>query len=102
MDKRVMEKVYAEKKAYVEETLAAMLEPMDRFGSIQYARDTITNEEYVKLVEADGYPWYINVTGNSEAAIGKEVCRMVCHQTPTGIIKVREKQIEINKMFGGK
>lgn len=102
MDKRVMDKVYADKKAYVEQTLGAALEPMSDFGSIQYARDTVTGEEYVKVVEADGYPWYINVTGNNESAIGKEVCRMVCHQTPTGIIKVREKQIAINKMFGGK
>ena len=102
MDKRVLEKMYADKKAYVEKVLWAALEPMSDFGSIQYARDTVTGEEYVKVVEADGYPWYINVTGNNESAIGKEVCRMVCHQTPTGIIKVREKQIAINKMFGGK
>lgn len=102
MDKRVFEQMYAKKKEYVEKVLWAALEPMSDFGSIQYARDTVTGEEYVKVVEADGYPWYINVTGNNESAIGKEVCRMVCHQTPTGIIKVREKQIAINKMFGGK
>ena len=100
-NKMVIEKMYADKKAYVEKTLKAMLMPMYDFGNIQYARDTVTNEEYVKFVEADGYPRYINVTGNNESAIGKEVCRMVCHQTPTGIIKVREKQIEINKLFGG-
>ena len=101
-NKMVIEKMYADKKAYVEQTLKAMLKPMYDFGNIQYARDTVTNEEYVKFVEADGYPRYINVTGNNESDIGKEVCRMVCNQTPTGIIKVREKQIEINKLFGGK
>ena len=101
-NKMVIEKMYADKKAYVEKILKAMLTPMYDFGDIQYARDNVTNEEYVKFVEADGYPRYINVTGNNESAIGKEVCRMVCHQTPTGIIKVREKQIEINKLFGGK
>lgn len=102
MDKRVMDQMYAKKKAYVEKILWAALEPMRDFGSIQYARNNVTNEEYVKFVEADGYPRYINVTGNNESAIGREVCRMVCNQTPTGIIKVREKQIEINKLFGGK
>ena len=101
MDKRVLEQMYAKKKEYVEKTLKAMLAPMYDFGDIQYARNTVTNEEYVKVVEADGYPRYINVTGNNESAIGREVCRMVCNQTPTGIIKVREKQIEINKLFGG-
>lgn len=99
MDKRVMEKVYAEKKAYVEEALRGMLCHMSDFGSIHYARDVITNEEFVKVVEADGRPWYINVTGNSLEAIGKEICRMVCNQTPHGAIKVREKQIAINKLF---
>ena len=100
-NKMVIEKMYADKKAYVEKTLKAMLMPMYDFGNIQYARDTVTNEEYVKFVEADGYPRYINVTGNNESAIGKEVCRMDCNQTTTGSIKVREKQIEINKLFGG-
>lgn len=102
MNKQMIEKMYAEKKAYVEETLKNALKPMDDFGNIQYARDVITNEEYVKVVEADGHPWYINVTGDSLQSIGQEVCRMVCHRTPTGIIKVRERQIEINKLFGGK
>lgn len=101
MSKFALEQMYAEKKAYVEETLKAMLTPIHDFGRIQYARDPITNEEFVKLVEADGYPRYVNVTGNSLEAIGKEVARMVCHKDPYGIIKVRERQIEINKLFGG-
>ena len=99
MDKRMLEQMYEKKKEYVEKVLWAALKPMSDFGYIQYARDAVTGEEYVKVVEADGRPWYINVTGNSEAAIGKEVCRMVCHQTPHGNVKVREKQIAINRMF---
>lgn len=99
MDKRVIEQMYAEKKAYVEKVLWATLAPMDDFGHILYAHDAVTGEEYVKVVEADGHPWYINVTGNSKAAICKEICRMVCHQTPTGAVKVREKQKAINRLF---
>ena len=102
MDKRVIDKVYAEKKAYVEGVLWQALKPIDYFGSIQYARNAITNEEYIKLVEADGYPWYVNVTGNSLGAIAQEVAAMVCHQTPGGLVRGRAKQVEINKMFGGK
>ena len=49
MNKFVLDKVYADKKAYVEQTLGAMLKPMYSFGSIKYARDAITNEEYVKI-----------------------------------------------------
>lgn len=101
MDKKAIEKMYESKKAYVEETLKAMLAPMDSFGNIQYARDAVSHEEYVKVTEANGYPWFICVTGNSESAIGEEVCTMVGHGVPTGLVRSKARQIEINKMFGG-
>ena len=95
------EKMYAEKKKYVEETLANMLTPIDAFGSIKYARDFITGEEYVKVTESNGYPWFICVTGNSLSAIGQEVCTMVGHGTPTGLVRGKAAQTAVNKMFGG-
>lgn len=102
MDKQAIEKMYADKKKYVEETLSEMLTPFDNFGSIKYARDPQTDEEYVKIIEANGYPWFICVTGNSHSAIGKEVCRMVVGETPVGIVKTYVSQTAINKkMFGG-
>ena len=97
-----IEKMYADKKKYVEETLAAMLTPIHDFGSIRYARDFRTGEEFVKITEANGYPWFINVTGNSESAIGKEVCRMVGENDPVGLVRSKAAQIWINRMFGGK
>ena len=93
--------MYTKKKAYVEDTLGAMLKPIIDFGSIKYARDIITGEEYVKITEANGYPWFICVTGNSESAIGKEVCRMVGNKVPVGLVKGKAAQIQINKLFGG-
>lgn len=101
MNKLVLEKMYADKKAYVEETLGAMLKPINSFGSIKYALDAVTHEEYVKITEANGMPWFICVTGNSESAIGKEVCRMVGENVPVGLVRNKAAQIEINKMFGG-
>ena len=101
MNKTAIENMYAEKKKYVEVTLADMLTPLDDFGSIQYARDIRSGEEYVKVTEANGYPWFICVTGNSESAIGEEVCTMVGHGVPTGLVRSKARQIEINKMFGG-
>ena len=96
-----MERMYAEKKQYVEETLAAMLTPIRDFGSIKYARDFKTGEEFVKVTEANGMPWFINVTGNSLSSIGKEVCRMVGNAQPVGMVRSKAAQVEINKMFGG-
>lgn len=97
MDKNAIKKMYEEKEKYVEETLAAMLGPMSNFGTINYAKDPVTDEEFVKFVRADGYPFYINMTGNSLSAIGAEICGLVAGKTPAGIITVREKQIDINK-----
>lgn len=94
--------MYSDKKKYIEDTLAAMLKPITAFGSIKYARDIRSDSEYVKITEANGYPWFINVTGNSESAIGMEVCRMVGGSQPTGLVRNKAAQIEINKMFGGK
>ena len=102
MDKQAMEKMYAKKKAYVEDTLGAMLKPFDNFGSIKYARDVVSGEEYIKVTEANGFPWFICVTGNSESAIGKEVCRMVNEDEPVGYVRTYSAQTHINKtMFGG-
>ena len=101
MDKLAIEKMYASKKAYVEETLGSMLKPIYSFGSIKYARDIVSGEEYVKVTESNGYPWFICVTGNSESAIGKEVCRMVDNNIPVGLVKNKAAQIQINKLFGG-
>lgn len=99
MDKKAIDKMYADKKTYVEKVLGAMLKPMGDFGSIKYARDAITNEEYIKVTEANGFPWFVCVTGNSLEAIGKEVARMVCHRIPTGNVAYKEQQIVINKLF---
>ena len=101
MDKQVIEKMYEEKKRYVEVTLADMLKPIHAFGSIRYARDVRSGEEYVKVTEANGYPWFICVTGNSLSAIGQEVCTMVGHGVPTGLVRGKAAQTAINKMFGG-
>ena len=99
MDKKAMEKMYAEKKAYVEKVIGAYLKPMSDFGSVQYARDPITNEEYIKVTESNDFPWYVNVTGNSLEAIGREVAKMVDHRIPNGNVPYKEKQKAVNKLF---
>lgn len=99
MDKKVIDKMYAEKKAYVEKDLAAMLEPLEDFDRIQYARDIITGEEFIKLTETIGSVYFVNVTGNSKQAILKEVCRLALHNNPFGLIRERAKKREVNKLF---
>ena len=101
MDKRIIDRMYADKKAYVEKDLAAVLQPLDDFDSIQYARDAITNEEYVKLTESIGVAWFINVTGFEKRDILKAVCKMVLEDHPEGLIRTRERKRDANRLFKG-
>lgn len=99
MEKIAIEKMYAEKKAYVEKDLAAMLRPLEDFDRIQYARDAITDEEFIKLTETIGSAYFVNVTGNDESAILKEVCRMALERNPIGLVRTTEKKRAVNKLF---
>ena len=100
MDKMAIKNMYAAKKAYVENDLAAMLRPLEDFGRIQYARDSITDEEFIKLTEKIGSVYFVNVTGNDESAILKEVCRMALEHNPIGLVRTTEKKRAVNKLFG--
>ena len=99
MEKTAIKKMYLKKKAYVEKDLAAMLRPLEDFDRIQYARDSITNEEFIKLTEKIGSAYFVNVTGNDERAILKEVCRMALEHNPLGLIRTTEKKRAVNKLF---
>lgn len=99
MDKKVIDRMYAAKKAYVERSLAATLQPLQDFGKIEYARDAITNEEYIKLTETIGSVCFIDVTGSKEDAILREVCRMVLDRKAYGRISTKEKMREANALF---
>lgn len=99
MDKRIIDSMYAEKKAYVEKDLAAALRPVRDFGRIEYARDPITNEEFIKLTETIGNVWFVNVTGYKESEILKAICFMVLEKHPEGLITVRDRMRDANALF---
>lgn len=99
MDKRVIEKMYHGKKEYVEKNLAAALKPVRDFDSIEYARDPITNEEFVKLTETIGSAWFVNVTGYTKSEILKAICYMVLEKQPAGLIKTRDRMRDASALF---
>ena len=99
MDKKAIEMMYADKKAYVERDLAAALRPLRDFYKIEYARDAVQGDEYIKITEAIGSVHFVNVTGNSEEAILKEVCRMALEANPLGLIRTKDRQRQVNALF---
>ena len=90
--------IYDKKKQYVD-SLNDMLTPLTDFEAIEYARDPVMGEEFIRLRDKLGQAFYVNVTGNSEEAILKEVSRMVLEERAHGFVINRDKIRAIAPMF---
>ena len=93
-----MKHIYDKKKAFVE-SLNAPLSALTDFERIEYARDPITCDEYIRILDKLGQVFYINVTGNSEEAILKEVSRMALEMKAVGFVTNRDRIRAIAPMF---
>ena len=90
--------IYDKKKKYVD-SLNNVLTALTDFEAIEYARDPVMGEEYIRLRDKLGQAFYVNVTGNSEEAIFKEVSRMALGTKAHGFIINRDKIRAIAPMF---
>ena len=96
--------IIEEKKKYVE-SLHAMLAPLQDFDSIKYARNAITDEEYVKISDTLGGYAYLDVTAMDLESILKDVARVILNgeingnQFPKSLIYDKEKLRAIVPLF---
>jgi len=90
--------IYEQKAAYVRQ-LQNILDVSEYFDSIDYNRDYLSGDEYIRIRNAVGDTFYINVTGNSESAILLEVARFVNGLRPTGYVTDREARWRVSKLF---
>lgn len=93
-----MKHVYERKAKYVE-SLNEPLSVLTDFEAIEYARDPIAGDEYIRIRDKLGQAFYVNVTGNSEEAIFKEVSRMALETKAHGFVTNRDKIRAIAPMF---
>ena len=93
-----MKHIYEKKKAYVD-SLNGPLKALTDFEAIEYARDPITCDEYIRIKDKLGQAFYVNVTGNSEEAILKEVSRMTLEMKAIGFVTNRDRIRAIAPMF---
>ena len=93
-----MKHVYDKKKAFVE-SLNGPLKALRDFEAIEYARDPIQGDEYIRIRDKIGQVFYVNVTGNSEEAILLEVSRMTLGERAVGFITNRERIRAVAPMF---
>ena len=92
--------VYERKADYVSQ-LDKILDVSKYFDRIDYARDFLSGDEYLRIRNVIGDTFYINVTGNSESAILLEVARFVNGTTPTGYVTGRDARLRASKPFRG-
>lgn len=90
--------IYEQKAEYVRQ-LQNVLDVSEYFDSIDYNRDYLSGDEYIRIRNAVGDTFYINVTGNSESAILLEVARFVNGLRPTGYVTDREARWRVSKLF---
>lgn len=88
-----------EKKADYVSRLKGVLDASKYFDDIDYARDYISGDEYIRIKTAIGDTFFINVTGNSESAILLEVSRFVNGLKPTGFVTDRERRWKAAQLF---
>ena len=93
-----MKHIYENKKKFVE-SLNAPLSALEDFEAIEYARNPIQGDEYIRLRDKLGQAFYVNVTGNSEEAILLEVARMTLGTKAEGFVTSRERIRQIAPMF---
>ena len=90
--------VYEKKADYVLK-LNGILDVSEYFSSIDYARDFIHNDEYIRIKTVIGETFYINVTGNSESAILMEVARFINGIAPVGFVTHRDAKWRAAQLF---
>lgn len=90
--------IYEQKAEYVRQ-LQNILDVSEYFDSIDYNRDYLSGDEYIRIRNAVGDTFYINVTGNSESAILLEVARFINGLRPTGYVTDREARWRVSKLF---
>lgn len=90
--------IYEKKADYVAQ-LEKVLDVSKYFDSIDYARDYLRGDEYIRIKTVIGDTFYINVTGNSESAILLEVARFVNGAKPTGFVSGKDARWRASQLF---
>ena len=93
---------------YVNEILYNAMRPKKGFDNIKYARDSITDQEYVKISDIRGAAVTLNITAYTLEDILTDVCKVILvgvlgkhdkMQLPAGIVTDGDQLIKIAPLF---
>lgn len=95
---RQINEIYREKKQHVEK-LNEAFSVAGNIEKIEYARDPMTGEEVVAILDGARRPHYILVTANSLEATLDEICRFALNKKPTGYVEDYKTCVALAKLF---
>lgn len=95
---RQINEVYREKKAHVEK-LSEAFTVAGNISALDYARDPMTGEEVMMIVDGAHRPHYVLVTANSLEAILDELCLFALNRKPTGYVDNYKTCVALSKLF---
>ena len=90
--------IFKEKESYIND-LNKVLKPLHDFNRIEYARNAITDNEYVKMSDIMGGCQFLDVTGMSLEDVLIHVSILVLGYFPASIIKNRESKRKVARLF---
>lgn len=91
-----------EKKQYAK-VLAAALKPMRDFGAIEYAKNDITQQEYLRISDKLGSVAYFDISGMTLEEMLRDVCKAILidetRLVPDSVIADIEKKRKVAGLF---
>lgn len=72
-----MGQIYASRKNFIENGVGQLMAAKKDFGSIQYARSAVTEQEYVRVRDKFGKAVTIDITGDDLEHVLSDMCRII-------------------------
>lgn len=96
--------VYASRKEFIEEGIGMVMAAKRDFGSIKYARSSVTDQEYVRVVDVFGSAVTIDITGEDLERILSDMSRIILMgeervNAPAGVVTDRDVLRAISPLF---
>lgn len=96
--------VYESRKRFVEDGIGVLMAAKKDFESIQYARSSVTDREYIRIRDIFGKAATIEITGDDLEKILSDMSRLILMgeenvSTPSGYITDQEQLRKIYPLF---
>lgn len=96
--------VYASRKDFIENGVGQLMSAKKDFRSIQYARNSLTEQEYVRVMDVFGGAVTIDITGDDLEKVLSDMSRVILMgeenvHAPSGVVTDRNKLREISPLF---